>query len=60
MAWAVSATTGMERVASSPFRVRVASQPSMTGRLMSMRIRSGDSLRAFSTPSAPSTAMETS
>src|SRR5262249_36390534 len=60
MAWAVSATTGIPRVASSALSWRVASQPSITGRLMSIRIRSGRSARAFSTPSAPSTAIDTS
>ncbi|HEY1403377.1 MAG TPA: response regulator, partial [Pyrinomonadaceae bacterium] len=39
---------------------RVASQPSSTGRLMSIRIRSGAVVCAISTPCRPSTAMLTS
>ena len=39
---------------------RVASQPSMTGRLMSIKIRSGVSLCAIATACSPSTAMTTS
>ena len=50
MACAVSAMTGMALVAGSAFSRRVASQPSITGRLMSIRIRSGFSLAAMSTP----------
>jgi hypothetical protein len=39
---------------------RVASQPSITGRLMSIKMRSGLSLVAIATPRAPSSAMVTS
>ena len=51
IACAVSAMTGMCRVASSAFRRRVASQPSISGRLMSMRIRSGATVCAVAMPS---------
>ena len=53
---AVSPMTGTPRVASSDLTRRVASQQSMTGRLMSIRMISGRSLRARSTPCCPSTA----
>src|SRR6202035_238081 len=59
MACAVSPITGTLRVASSALTRRVASQPSMTGRLMSIRIMSGRSLRAGSTPCCPSMANTT-
>src|SRR5712691_9730477 len=59
MAWAVSAMTGMVRVAGSALSRRVASQPSTAGRLMSIRIRSGPSDRAAIMPSSPSTASAT-
>src|SRR5262245_7305231 len=49
----------MWRVAPSFLISRVAVHPSMTGRLMSIRIRSGASLRAMDTPDPPSTAMTT-
>src|SRR5579863_2385161 len=60
MACAVSPITGTLRVAASALTQRVASHPSMTGRLMSMRMMSGFSLRARSTPCLPSTANTTS
>src|ERR1700720_88711 len=60
MACAVSPITGTLRVASSAFTHRVASHPSMTGRLMSIRMMSGFSLRASATPCFPSTAKTTS
>jgi hypothetical protein len=60
MAWAVSAMIGMWRVSGEDFNWRVACHPSMTGKLMSMRIRSGFSVCAFSTPCIPSIARVTS
>src|SRR6476619_661467 len=60
MACAVSAITGSVRVFGSLFSRRVASQPSSTGRLMSMRTTSGASLAARATPCAPSNASTTS
>jgi hypothetical protein len=60
MACAVSAITGMPAVVGSALMRRVASQPSMTGRLMSIRISSGSSLKALATPAAPSSAITTS
>src|SRR5262249_2746127 len=47
-------------VSSDSLSWRVASQPSRTGRCMSIRIRSGRSARALATPSPPSTATTTS
>ena len=44
----------------SAFSCRVASQPSITGRLMSMSTRPGLSLRTVSMPAAPSLATATS
>src|SRR5436190_73736 len=41
MAWAVRAITGILRVLRAALSCKVASQPSTTGRLISMRIRSG-------------------
>ena len=43
----ISFASGLERI------WRVASRPSMPGIIMSMKIRSGFSLMAFSTPSLP-------
>src|SRR5882757_353310 len=60
MAWAVSAITGIFRVASLALIRRVASQPSITGRLMSIRMRSGNCDVAISTPCCPSMAIDTS
>src|SRR6202051_4722732 len=60
MACAVSPITGTLLVATSALTRRVASQPSMTGKLMSMRMMSGFSLFARSTPCCPSTAKITS
>jgi hypothetical protein len=60
MACAVSAMTGITRVAGSDFSRRVASQPSSTGRLISMSTRSGRSSVAMATPRAPSWASTTS
>src|ERR1700722_15252006 len=60
MACAVSPITGTLRVASSAFTHRVASHPSITGKLMSIRMMSGFSLRASATPCFPSTAKTTS
>src|ERR1043166_2532875 len=51
--------TGIIRVASSAFNLRVASQPLTTGRLMSMRIRSGLSEAARSRACCPSAAIVT-
>src|SRR5437016_5750773 len=59
MAWAVRARTGMGRVRGSALRLRVASHPLTTGRLMSIRIRSGCWDRAISSPWAPSQASST-
>jgi hypothetical protein len=50
MAWAVSAMIGMALVSGSALSWRAASQPSSTGRLMSMRISAGASARAMATP----------
>src|SRR6516165_6123568 len=60
MAWAVSARTEIWHVAASALRRQVASQPSISGRLMSIRIRSGASDRAKAKPWMPSTARMTS
>ena len=57
-ALAVRAITGIGSVAGSCLSRRVASRPSNTGRLRSIRIRSGSSLFARSTPWPPSTAMD--
>ena len=46
----VSATIGICRVLSDIFNRRVASQPSITGRLISIKIKSGVCVRAISTP----------
>ena len=47
------------RVSGACLMRRAASHPSITGRLMSMRMRSGDSVCAISTPCCPSPAMMT-
>src|SRR5262245_53055320 len=60
MASAVRAMMGIERVSSASLSCLVASQPSRTGRCMSIRIRSGFSDRALATASPPSTATRTS
>ncbi len=60
MACADSATMGIWRVSLAAFRRRVASQPSRTGRLRSMRMSAGSSHRAASIPCAPSPAITTS
>src|SRR5690606_12746834 len=60
MAWAERAMIGMVRVSSAALRRRVASQPSSTGRLKSIRIRSGRSARASAMPCSPSAATTTS
>jgi len=60
IAWAVSAITGILAVAGSALIRRVASQPSMIGRLRSIRIRSGRVELTSSTPSWPFTAITTS
>src|SRR5215471_12561661 len=59
MACAVRAMRGMELSRGSVLSRRAASQPSSSGRLMSIRIRSGDSLAAISSPWRPSTATRT-
>jgi hypothetical protein len=59
MASAVRAITGMARVSSAALSRRVTSQPSITGMCMSIRMRSGRSVRALSAASAPSTAQTT-
>src|SRR3989442_510667 len=59
IAWAVSAITGICRVAGSCLSNWVASRPSRSGRLMSMRIRSGRSARAKAMPLAASSAFTT-
>src|SRR5215472_1722359 len=50
IAWAVKAITGMESVPGSSLSLFVASQPLRTGRLISIRIKSGVSERAMATP----------
>src|SRR5438477_6670172 len=57
MACAVSAIIGIAAVAAAALMRRVASQPSITGSDKSIRMRSGRSLVAFSTPAAPSAAL---
>ena len=52
--------TGIERVAGAALTWRVASSPSITGKLMSIRIRSGLSAAAMATACAPSIATNTS
>src|SRR5262249_3031037 len=59
IAFAVSAITGMRLVAASALIRRVASSPSIPGRLRSIRTRSGCSDAAMATPSAPSVATMT-
>src|SRR5258706_12437179 len=59
MACAVRAMAGMCFVVGDALSLRVASQPSTSGRLMSMRMRSGRSLSAIFSPIAPSNAMAT-
>src|SRR3984893_5332327 len=59
MAWAVSAMTGICRVSSPALMRRVASQPSSTGKLRSIRMTSGCSVAAMDTPWAPSDAVKT-
>src|SRR5882762_6864885 len=56
----VTTTIGMRFVSGWPFRRRVASQPSSPGSLRSITIRSGRSVFAQSTPSAPFIATLTS
>src|SRR5437773_2931126 len=60
MAWAVSAITGIDFVSGAIFNTRVASHPSSTGRLISIKIRAGDSDLARAIPWAPSKAITTS
>ena len=59
IALTANAMTGICFVEASALICRVASQPSSTGRPMSMRIRAGCSAAAIATPSAPSLAMTT-
>src|SRR5262249_30052037 len=59
MAFAVSAITGMCWVAGSALIRRVASSPSILGRVRSIRMRSGCSDAAMATPWAPSVATTT-
>ena len=49
-AWAVSAMMGMVAVSGSAFSQRMASQPSITGRLRSIKIRAGRNSVAMLTP----------
>src|SRR5207249_6955514 len=58
-ACAVSAIMGILRVASLVLRRRVTSQPPITGRLMSIKIRSGISEHASECPCWPSWAVTT-
>jgi hypothetical protein len=51
---------GIAAVAAEAFSRRVASQPSITGRLMSIRIRSGACSAAIRMPISPSPATTTS
>src|SRR5450759_4758442 len=60
MACAVSAMTGICAVILAALTRRVASQPSITGKLISIKIKSGCSLSAIVTACSPSTAMTTS
>ena len=60
IALAVSAITGMCFVSGAALIWRVASEPSSTGRPMSIRISSGCSASAIATPWAPSRAISTS
>ena len=50
------AIIGICLVKSFAFNLRVASQPSIFGRIKSMIIRSGNSLSALATPATPSSA----
>ncbi len=59
MAWAVRAMIGIAWVSTAPLSRLAACQPSITGKLISNRIRSGLSEWATSTPWAPSTARYT-
>src|SRR5262245_17197257 len=58
-AWAVSAMMGMADVAGLALICCVASQPSISPSATSIRIISGNSLAAMSTPAAPSQAQQT-
>jgi hypothetical protein len=60
IACAVSAMTGIARVAGSALSCLVASQPSTPGRLMSMRTSAGVSDLVRARPLSPSTAVSTS
>ena len=60
MAWAESPRTGISLVSGLDFNCLAASQPSITGRLISKRIKAGDSEFAILPPSWPSTAITTS
>ena len=60
MACAVSAITGIDFVSGAILRRRVASHPSNTGRLISIKISAGDSDFARARPCAPSKAIMTS
>ena len=59
MAFAVRAMIGMRLVAGSALIRRVASPPSISGRVRSMRMRSGCSEVAMAMPCAPSVATTT-
>ena len=59
MAWAVRAMTGIARVPGSAFSRRVTSQPSRSGRLMSIRTRSGGSSRTLWSAASPPAAVTT-